>query len=307
MENSNEMNIRDIFQIIFKRKYFIILSTLLAALFSVSIALYLPNIYTSKGILMPSKNEESLSSRLSDLSSLASFGGFSLPDSSSSKSEEAKERIKSYEFFNSFFLPKIKIENLLAVKRWNQDNDQLIYDEKHFDSQTKKWISDKWVGFNDVSKNIIPSTQLAYEEYIKIISVSENRKTSFINISIYHKSPYGANKLLDIIINEINESMRAADEDQAKKSIVFLNKIIESTDIKTTKEIISTLLEKQMQTLMLTSAEKNYVFEIIDSPIVPEKKSRPSRARISILGTILGLLLSILIVFIQFFRLNYKP
>ena len=101
--------------------------------------------------------------------------------------------------------------------------------------------------------------------------------------------------------------MRAADEDQAKKSIVFLNKIIESTDIKTTKEIISTLLEKQMQTLMLTSAEKNYVFEIIDSPIVPEKKSRPSRARISILGTILGLLLSILIVFIQFFRLNYKP
>ena len=142
---------------------------------------------------------------------------------------------------------------------------------------------------------------------IKIISVSENRKTSFINISIDHKSPYVAKKWLDIIINEINESMRAADEDQAKKSIVFLNKIIESTDIKTTKEIISTLLEKQMQTLMLTSAEKNYVFEIIDSPIVPEKKSRPSRARISILGTILGLLLSILIVFIQFFRLNYKP
>ena len=56
-----------------------------------------------------------------------------------------------------------------------------------------------------------------------------------------------------------------------------------------TKELwkysISELLKDQLQNLMFTESKKDYIFSYIDSPYVPEKKSKPSRALICIFST----------------------
>ena len=57
---------------------------------------------------------------------------------------------------------------------------------------------------------------------------------------------------------------------------------------------MSNLLENQLQTLMLASSNDDYVYKIIDSPIVAEQKIEPSRAVICILGTFLGFIFGIL-------------
>ena len=57
-----------------------------------------------------------------------------------------------------------------------------------------------------------------------------------------------------------------------------------------------------MQTLMLASTNKAYVFKVLDSPIVPEIKSGPIRSIICVIGTLIGGALSLLIVFIQHYR-----
>jgi LPS O-antigen subunit length determinant protein (WzzB/FepE family) len=53
---------------------------------------------------------------------------------------------------------------------------------------------------------------------------------------------------------------------------------------------------------MLASANDAYVFKIIDSPIEAEIKSSPNRILIVILGTIVGLIMSMLIACIGWFR-----
>ena len=99
--------------------------------------------------------------------------------------------------------------------------------------------------------------------------------------------------------------MRKLDSDQAEKSIAYLNESAQTTNIQPIREAIAKLLESQMRTLMLTASSEAYIFKVIDSPIVPEKKSKPSRSVICILGTILGGLFSLMIVFIrQFFNQN---
>ena len=100
--------------------------------------------------------------------------------------------------------------------------------------------------------------------------------------------------------------MRKVDADQAERSIAFLNDEMNSTKIMSIKEVASKLLEQQMQTLMLTSSSKFYVFNIIDSPVVAEKKSKPSRSTICILGTFFGFILSLLIVFFQNYIKNFN-
>ena len=61
-----------------------------------------------------------------------------------------------------------------------------------------------------------------------------------------------------------------------------------------------------MQILMLASSNEAYVFKAIDSPFVPEKKSSPRRALICIIGTLIGAILSLIIVFSQYYRKAYQ-
>lgn len=61
-----------------------------------------------------------------------------------------------------------------------------------------------------------------------------------------------------------------------------------------------------MKTLMLASSNEAYIFKIIDSPIAPERKSGPQRKFILIIGTLLGGLISIIIIFLVNVRRSAK-
>lgn len=298
IENSNlksdELNLRELFFLILDKKFFIIGFTAATLIISILYALFLPNIYTSTSILAPSSEEDTLSGSIGKYSGLAGFAGINLPTEPISKSEEAIQRIKSFDFFKNFFLPNINLEDLLAVKSWNHENDELIYNEKIYDNSSKKWI--RKVSY---PKKIIPSQQEAYiDGYLNLLNISTDNDTGFVSISIRHHSPQIAKKWVEIIIYNINESMRNIDKKNAKNSITFLNDLIKETNIQSLKEVISNILESQMQTLMLASSNEAYVFKIIDSPIAPEKKSEPAREFIIFFGFLFGFILSVLIVLI---------
>ena len=293
----DEIDLREIFLLLLKKKLFIGLITFLFAISSILYSINLPNIYTSSAILAPANVDNSLSSKAGQLSGLASFSGINIGESGT-KSEEAIERIKSYDFFSKYFLPNIKLENLMAVKEWDHKNDNVIYNENEYDPVKGIWIRDV-----SYPKKTIPSAQEAYEEkYKKILNINVNKNTGFVSLSIDHESPMVAKKWLDIIIFNINESMKSREKLHAENSIKYLNETSDSINIKSVRDVISNLLENQMQTLMIAYSSNDYVFKIIESPIAPEKKSAPARAIICILGTIIGGLISITIVLIQFFR-----
>lgn len=296
-ENVNdEIDLKALFITFLDYKLTIAACIMISALLSIIVALYIPNTYTSKILLAPTTSDDSLSSQisggLSSLSGLAGIAGISVNDETS-MSKEAIVRIKSYQFFTSQFLPNINLKDLIAVKRWNKKNNTLIYNNRMIDTNTNKWTEYALKGSS------IPSLQEAFKEYQEILNISEDRKTSFITISINHKSPIIAKDWLDIVINDINEIMRKEDIKNAENSINFLNNSIKTTNIQSIRDVISSLLEVQIQKLMLASSNDSYVFKILDAPIVPEKKSGPQRAIICILGTILGGLISLLIIFVN--------
>jgi uncharacterized protein involved in exopolysaccharide biosynthesis len=301
LNNNNHLN--DDFDIIFflrllwdKKKY-IIFITFAASVISFFISFSLPNVYTSKSLLIPSSPEDSLSSKMGSLSTIGSFAGITMPDVPISKAQEGIERVKSYEFFLNHFLPNIKLENLVAVKKWNLNSNLIEYDPGIFDIQTERWVRDA-----NYPKDAKPSPQEAYIIYREILSISEDNKTSFIKISLEHKSPFIAKKWLEIIIDKVNTSMRSADQDLAEKSISFLNDAYQDTNIQSIKEAISLLIEKQIQTLMLTSSNEYYVFKIIDAPIAPELKSKPNRLLIITFGTFIGFIFAVFYLIV----LNFK-
>lgn len=294
-ENINdEIDLKEFFSILWNKKKLIAIITSIFFFASAIYALSLPNIYKSQALLAPKAQEESLSSNIGSFSPLASLSGVGLK-ATGTPALEGMERIKSFEFFSSYFLPKIKMENILAVEKWVPEKNILIYDDNKFNKEKNEWVRKKK-----------PSSQEAFKIYKKTLSVNQDEDTSFVRISMKHLSPIVAQKWVNIIIQEVNESMRKIDADEAEQSIRFLNQTAKTTNIQPIKETIAKLLESQMKTLMLTSSNEAYVFKVIDSPIIPEEKSEPSRTIICFIGAILGAFFSIVVSFIQNYRESYN-
>jgi uncharacterized protein involved in exopolysaccharide biosynthesis len=289
----DEISLKEVVSKILVKKFLVFSITIIFAISSVIFAIQSPNIYKSTSILVPTNQDDTLSAKLGNLSSLGNFAGISIPTGPTTKSQEGIERIKSFQFFSSSFLPSVKLENIYASESWDDETNTINYDSNLYNQEKKQWV--RKVSF---PKKTQPSAQEAYKLYLDLLSVNQDIKTAFITISIEHHSPHIAKKWVEIIIEQLNKKMREIDQEQATKSIAYLNERAQQTNIQSIKEAISKLLENQMQTLMLASSNENYVFKTIDPPIAPEERSKPNRALICIIGTLSGFLLAVLTILI---------
>ena len=292
--NDDEIDLANFFILIWKKKLFIGLLSLFFGVLSLIYALMLPNIYISTATLMPKDEKSGISGMLNQYSSVASLAGISLPSESSSRSQEAISRVKSYEFFSLHFLPNIALENLMAEENWDHSTDTIYYDKKDFDV-----INSKWIRKVSYPKKIKPSSQEAFKKYQRIVSIREDNKTSQVILSVEHVSPKISKKWTDLIIYQIDKSMRDQDREETLRSIEFLNKLFPTINYEEIKKALSSLQEEQIKKLMMIEASKDYVFMVLDSPIAPEVKSRPQRLMIIFLGILIGLVVSIIYILIS--------
>ena len=286
----DEIDLRELFHVLWDKIFYIGAITSIFSLISIIYALMLPNIYQSQAVMMPMEANQGMSGMLGQYSGMASLAGISLPSESGSKAQEAIARIQSFEFFSNSFLPHIKLENLMAVKKWNQASNTLTYDASAFNSESGQWVRKV-----KPPTSTIPSSQEAYKkQYQAIMSVSEDKKTSFVTLSVEHESPVIAQQWVEIIMDQIDQVMRDQDRQTALQSIAYLNSLAPTVNYEEISKALASLQQEQMKRLMMVEANENYIFKVLDSPIVPEMKVKPQRSLIVILGTMLGMMLSAL-------------
>ena len=284
-----EMSFKELLFLIKDKRKILAVTTGIFTLLAIIFALALPNIYSSSALLAPANQNDSLSSQLGGLSSIASFTGVGIPNQATSPSFEGVERIQSLSFFSDHFLPYINLYDLFAIEGWNSETNKILYDVDIYDP-----VKEEWTRKVSLPRKQVPSIQEAYEVYLDILQISQDVRSEYVEISISHRSPFLAKEWLDIIVLNINESMRSEDIVEATNAIDFLNKSSQETNLTEIKDAISELLENQMQTLMLASANEFYVFKIIDAPFSPELKSSPHRSLIVLIGLISGFLIGLI-------------
>ena len=182
----------------------------------------------------------------------------------------------------------------MAVKTWNRETNTVIYDEELYIAEQNKWVREVNAPFKPE-----PSMQEAYKEFSKIITANKNTETGMVTVAIEHVSPYVAQQWLNWLIQDINATMKQRDVLEANKSTTFLTQQLEQTKIADIRTVLYKLVEEQTKTIMFANVRDEYVFKTIDPAIVPEQKFKPKRALICVLGTLLGGIFSLMIVFIR--------
>ena len=292
----DEIDLRELWQTIWAGKWIIVATTAVFAIVAVIYALSLSNIYKSTATLIPTTDEEqsgaaSLAARFGGLASMA---GVSLGGSGIDKTQIAIETLKSREFLSEFIKAHNLKPEILAAKSWDVTNNRIVYDNEVYNSETKTW---SWQTKSQWKQNTQPSDQESITELLKIVSFNYDDKSSMVNISASHLSPFVAQQWVQWFINDINQHMRKQDIAEANKSIGYLTKKLEETSLAEMQKIFYELIEAQTKTKMLAEIRDQYVLKVIDVPTVPELKDKPKRAIICILSAFLGWVLGILVVF----------
>ncbi|NYR12047.1 LPS O-antigen length regulator [Pseudoalteromonas sp. MIP2626] len=292
----DEIDLRELFAVIWQGKWLIIAITALFAVASVVYAINQPNIYKSEALLAPAEQEGGggLSALAGQFGGLASLAGVNLGGGSSNKAQLAIEVLKSRQFTSDFIQKHNILPDLMAAKTWDMQTNTVVYDSEMYDAQNNKWLREVEAPFKPE-----PSMQEAFKVFSKIISASTDKESGMVTVSVEHVSPSVAQQWVSWLIEDINQTMKERDVLEAIKSTDFLTQQLEQTKIADIRAVLYKLVEEQTKTIMFAKVRDEYVFKTIDAALVPEEKFKPKRALICVLGVLLGGMLSVMIVLIR--------
>jgi uncharacterized protein involved in exopolysaccharide biosynthesis len=289
----DEIDLLELFAVIWQGKWRVAAITTAFAVLSAAIALWIPNEYKATALLAPasSSSTSALTRLAGQFGGLAAIAGINLGgDGESDKAVQAIELVKTWDFLERFIRDNHLEIEVFAAKGWNRASNELIIDSELYDLTTKKWVRKFSSAKGETAE---PSGWELYEELRDRISISQDKKTRLITLSVEHYSPTTAKEFVDKLVVAINTRLQEQDRSDASKSIDYLKKQVEKTTLNEMQVVFYRLIEEQTKNLMLTEATDEYALRTLSAAKIPEEKSQPKRAVICILGTLVGAILAI--------------
>ena len=303
MENNAQMNdqyddeidLRELFMVMWAGKIKIIVITAVFAVASVVYALSVPNQYKATALLAPAQSSGGgLSGALGQLGGLASLAGVSIGGGESSEAQIAQEIMKSWNFIEGFIADNDLAVELFAAEGWSKGSNELQINNDVYDTQNKQWLIENEAGVVGP-----PSSWNLFKAFSGRLAVSEGKNSGLVSVSIEYYSPLIAKQWVDMYVESINRFMQQRQVDKVTRNIAYLQEQIGKTSIAEMREVFYTIIEEQTKSKMLAEASPDYAFVAVGPSMVPEQKSQPKRALMCILGTLLGGMLSVLLVLIM--------
>jgi len=213
---------------------------------------------------------------LGDLGGLASLAGVSL-GGSNDQSIESIALLKSRQFALDF-IDDWHLMPILFARKWDPSKD-------------------RW----KVSERSVPTQDDAYELFDrKIRTVTEDKKTSLVTLTIEWKDPKVAAAWATELVRRVNDKMRARAIAESQVTIEQLEQELAKSTVIPLQQSLSGALEMQIKRRALATARPDFAFRVIDPPFVPDEKDfvYPRRMLFAALGLLGGLLAGIVAAYV---------
>ena len=279
MGEEDEINLGEYFAILRKNGWKIVLFSLAVGLVTLLVMFQLPDIYQATSVLTPAVDEKRPNPALGIL---ASFG---LDIGSPTKVEDLETLFKS---------------NDLTVRVFRKYNLWPIVLPDKFDSATGKmkfgWI-DRLFGGEKGPR--IPGDWDAIRAAKDRLNVFVNKKTGTISMSFESPSAESSAAIVKYYLDEGKSRLQEEALDRAVKNKKFIEDQIGKTVDALTRDRLYALYGQEVEREMMGRNREQFGFRLIDSPRVPDQKSRPQRAKLAVFATlvslpIFGLILAVL-------------
>jgi capsular polysaccharide biosynthesis protein len=278
-ERGDELDLIGLWKVLVEYKLLIIVFTTLTTLGATYYASTLPTIYKAEVLMIPASGGASggLSKKLGGLANLAgvSLGGGS---AAGVDADQALARLKTRKFLINHIQEK-NLKPVLFANQWNKAE--------------KRWINQE------------PSDIDAFELLSSLLTV-EHHKNGLISLFVEWRNKSSLNKLAGIandVVSSINFRAKLRAIQEARNSILFLEKELERTNLISSQTVLYNLIEQQMGKIMMANIKDEFVFKVIDPAIIPRRAEDKPKTMIILIGIALGIFLgSFLAISINYFK-----
>lgn len=292
---NEEIDLREIWDVLWGGKWWVIGITFLFAVIGVLYALYLPNLYKSEGLYAPAQKDSSGGGLAAQYSGLAALAGISVGASENDNIDQAIILIKNWPFIE-LLIEKHQLKPLIfGVKGWDPLSGDLIWDLDVYNPSEKVWTRQV-----KEDEDPEPSSYQTFKKYRKMIEVERDEKNGVISIKVEHLSPLIAKEWVDLISTELNLYFQKRDMQEARDNIEYASAKISDTRIDTMKTIFYGIIEAETKKMMLSEVSSEYLMKEIVPPKISEERESPNRALIVVFITFLGGVFSIFFIFVRY-------
>ena len=181
----DEIDLRELFGVLWAGKIKIIAITVIFAVASVNYALSVPNQYKATALLAPAKSDGGgLSGALGQMGGLASLAGISLGGGESGEAQIAQEIMKSWSYIEGFIADNDLAVELAAAQGWSKGSNELQINDSVYDTENKQWLSKNEAGVMGP-----PSSWSLFKAFSGRLAVSEDKNSGLVSVSIEYYSP----------------------------------------------------------------------------------------------------------------------
>ena len=263
-----EIDLRKLIRVLWDGKLVIILCTVVLAALSVTYALLATKIYRSQAaVQIREENRAGLSSQMGGLAALA---GISIGARDQNR-DLAMTALKS----RAVIQRMIEEEGLLPI----------LYADQ-WDAENKRWRTPN-----------PPTPWKAYEMFVnEVLSVSIDKTSGIVTIGIEWKDPALAAAWVKALIVRVNTFVNESTIREAEQNLKFLDQQAQATPMVELQKTVFSMMEGEIKRLMVARNPETAPLRVVDPALVPERRVRPKRALIAIVGTLVGGLLGGMIV-----------
>lgn len=242
---------------------------LVGMLLATGVAFLSTPIYRAELVMAPVSQEESgkLSSLAGQFGGLASLAGVNLGSKGNSV-DKVLATLKSRAFLVPFLKQEMQRDNITPL-------------------------------FASELTSEIPSTLDIYKIFSEdVLDIRKDNKTGLVTLGVEWRDPVLAARWANALVTRLNEHQRQTAINEAQQSIDYLNQQLNNTSVVDMQQAIYRLIESQTKVIMLANVKKEYVMQVIDPALVPEKPVRPQRGLVLVLGAVLSVMIGVFIIFL---------
>jgi LPS O-antigen subunit length determinant protein (WzzB/FepE family) len=287
----DEIDLRELFGILWAEKKLIIGVTAFFAVASVIYALMLTNIYRAESVLAPADTEQSAGGLAAQFGGAAALLGVNVGSNGGDAISTALATLRSRQFLGRFIEENGLLVPLFA-SNWDSSTQQSVIDEDVYNPVTGEWLLETGP----------PTSHDSFRVLSNILVISEpDRDTGIVTVAIDWPNPIEAASWVNMLVSALNQDVKARDVQEATNAITYLQEQLVSTQLVDMQRVFYQLIESQTRITMLADVRDEYVFRVIDPAVVPDQRISPRRAFICILGSMIGGMFALLVVFLRRF------
>jgi uncharacterized protein involved in exopolysaccharide biosynthesis len=227
-----------------------------------------PNLYQATALITPSIDEKKQNPALGALASFGvSIGG-------PSSVEDLESLFKS---------------NDLAVRVFRKYNLWPILLADKFDPATGK-VKPAWADrlFDNEKVPKPPGDWDAIRAAKGSLTVSVNKKAGTVSVSFESPSAEGSANIVKYFLDEGKSRLQEETLDRAIKNKKFIEEQIGKTIDALNRDRLYSLLGQEVEREMMARNREQFGFRVIDTPRIPDRKFKPTRARSAMIAAILA-------------------